>query len=69
MKFWRLLFGGLKKMEADVIEIQALREKVKSLQQTVDMQLEVMEALQAENEKLKSKCERLKKKKDMKCVN
>lgn len=56
-------------MEADVIEIQALREKVKSLQQTVDMQLEVMEALQAENEKLKSKCERLKKKKDMKCVN
>lgn len=56
-------------METDVIEIQALREKVKSLQQTVDMQLEVMEALQAENEKLKAKCERLCTKKDMKCVN
>ena len=59
MKLWKLLFGGIKKMETDAVEIKALREKVKSLIETIDLQLEVMEDLQKENDKLRQKCERL----------
>lgn len=53
-------------MEADAVEIKALREKVKSLIETVDLQLEVMEDLQKENDKLRQKCERLERMKDKK---
>lgn len=59
MRFWNL-FGGNSAMESDLVEIQSLREKVKSLQQTVDMQLEVMEKLQDDNAKLVKENERLK---------
>ncbi len=59
MRFWNL-FGGNSAMENDLVEIQSLREKVKSLQQTIDMQLEVMEKLQDDNAKLVKENERLK---------
>lgn len=50
-------------MEADQTEINVLREKVKSLQEIVDLQLELIEQLQDENVKLQKDKERFKKRK------
>jgi hypothetical protein len=54
------LFGG--RMKADQAEINTLRQKVKSLQETVDLQLELIEKLQDENIKLSKDKARLQKK-------
>ena len=53
-------------METDAVEIKALREKVKSLIATVDLQLEVMDELQKDTDKLRQNWERLERMKDKK---
>ena len=51
-----------KETEMAQAEVLELKDKVKSLQETVDIQMEVIERLQEENAKLLQKLERAKNK-------